>query len=103
MRFHVNKYKSDDEDEYTSDVVVPFQVAYAVSIQKAQGLEYSSVKIVITNEVEEMISHNIFYKAITRVKENLKIYWSPEIENKILTSLEKRNNNRDVNLSKYKI
>ena len=27
--------------------VVPFQLAYAVSIHKAQGLEYDSVKVII--------------------------------------------------------
>ena len=52
-------------DTDSSDAIVPFQVAYAVSIHKAQGLEYKSVKIVITNEVEELITHNIFYTAIT--------------------------------------
>lgn len=102
--FYVNKHKSGDEDDDSSDAVMPFQVAYAVSIHKAQGLEYSSVKIVITDEVEEMINHNVFYTAITRAKDKLKIYWSPETENKILKSLEKRDSNRDVNLlkSKYK-
>ncbi|MCT7595783.1 ATP-dependent RecD-like DNA helicase [Aliarcobacter butzleri] len=98
IRFKVNMYKNTDEDDDSSDAVVPFQVAYAVSIHKAQGLEYDSVKIVISNEVEEMISHNIFYTAITRAKEKLKIYWSPEVENKILNNLEKRNNKRDVAL-----
>lgn len=43
---------------------IPFQVAYAISIHKAQGLEYESVKVVITSETEEMVSHNIFYTAI---------------------------------------
>ncbi len=102
--FYVNKHKSGDEDDDSSDAVMPFQVAYAVSIHKAQGLEYSSVKIVITDEVEEMINHNIFYTAITRAKDKLKIYWSPETENKILKNLEKKDSNRDVNLlkSKYK-
>ena len=101
--FDVNKHKSGDEDDDSSDAVVPFQVAYAVSIHKAQGLEFNSVKIVITDEVEEMISHNIFYTAITRAKEQLKIYWSPETENKILGSLEKRNSNKDVHLLKGKL
>jgi energy-coupling factor transporter ATP-binding protein EcfA2 len=100
IRFSVSKHRSTDEDNVSSDDVVPFQVAYAVSIHKAQGLEYKSVKIVITNEVEEMITHNIFYTAITRAKEKLKIYWSPETENKILNGLEKRNINRDVGLLK---
>ena len=100
IRFLVNQFKSTDEDDESSDAIVPFQIAYAVSIHKAQGLEYSSVKIVITNEVEEQITHNIFYTAITRAKNKLKIYWSPETEGKILESLEKRNNQKDVGLLK---
>ncbi len=102
IRFSVNKYRSTDEDDDSSDVVVPFQIAYAVSIHKAQGLEYNSVKIVITNETEERISHNIFYTAITRAREKLKIYWSPETENKILCNMVLLNNNKDVALLKDK-
>ena len=66
IRFWVHKLKSADEDGEDSRTVVPFQIAYAVSIHKAQGLEYNSVKIVITDEVEELVTHNIFYTAITR-------------------------------------
>jgi energy-coupling factor transporter ATP-binding protein EcfA2 len=41
IRFLVNKYKSvDEDDDASSSAVVPFQVSYAVSIHKAQGLEY---------------------------------------------------------------
>ncbi|MFA6896861.1 MAG: ATP-dependent RecD-like DNA helicase [Patescibacteria group bacterium] len=99
IRFFVNKHRSTDEDDDSaSDTIVPFQIAYAVSIHKAQGLEYNSVKIVITDEIEEMISHNIFYTAITRAKEKLKIYWTAETENKVLSGLEKRNNGRDAAL-----
>ena len=98
ISFKVNQFPTTDEDDDSSDAIVPFQVAYAVSIHKAQGLEYSSVKIVITDEVEEQITHNIFYTAITRAKEELKIYWSPETENKILRDLKQRNNKKDVGL-----
>jgi len=103
IRFFVNKFRSTDEDDdSTSEAVVPFQVAYAVSIHKAQGLEYKSVKIVITNEIEELVTHNIFYTAITRAKENLKIYWTPETEHKVLSSLEFKNGKKDVALLKSK-
>lgn len=103
IRFFVNKYRSTDEDDdFSSNAVVPFQVAYAVSIHKAQGLEYNSVKVVITDEIEEMITHNIIYTAITRAKEKLKIYWTPETENKVLSSFERRNNRRDVALLSLK-
>lgn len=100
----ISKYVQEDEDdESNEDNIVPFEVAYSISIHKAQGLEFKSVKIVITNEIEEMISHNIFYTAITRARENLKIYWTPETEKVILANLKYKNNRKDVGLlsSKY--
>lgn len=99
ISFSVNRYRSTDEDDDDNDsTVVPFQVAYAVSIHKAQGLEYDSVKIVITNETEEQITHNIFYTAITRAKNKLKIYWSPETEQSVLERLEVKNSAKDAHL-----
>lgn len=68
--------------------IVPFQLAYAVSIHKAQGLEYNCVKIVIPNSNSEIISHGIFYTAITRAKEKLKIYWSADTMNKVVKNFE---------------
>lgn len=70
IRFSVNHYVDNDACEKRSDEVVPFQVAYAISIHKAQGLEYNSVKVIVTNEIEELITHNIFYTAITRARKN---------------------------------
>lgn len=98
IKFSVDKYKNTDNDDDFSNATVPFQVSYAVSIHKAQGLEYKSVKIVISSEVEERISHNIFYTAITRTKEMLKIYWSPETEKKILEGLTLKDYRRDAKL-----
>jgi Cdc6-like AAA superfamily ATPase len=101
VRFLVNKTKSTDEDDDGSPMsVVPFQVAYAVSIHKAQGLEYDSVKIVITDEIDELITHNIFYTAITRARKRLKIYWSPEVEQKVLESIKPKDIKKDVSLLK---
>jgi len=103
IRFSVNDLRSTDEDDdlFATDIV-PFQVAYAVSIHKAQGLEYDSVKVVITSESEERISHNIFYTAITRAKKKLKIYWSPEAQHRILSGLEMKFNKKDAQLIKSK-
>ena len=58
--------------------IIPFQLAYAVSIHKAQGLEYDSVKIIIPSNNAERITHGIFYTAITRAKKHLKIYCNSE-------------------------
>lgn len=102
IRFCVYKLKSADEDgdDFSSRTIVPFQVAYAVSIHKAQGLEYNSVKIVITDEVEELVTHNIFYTAITRAREKLKIYWTPEVEEKVINRIKPRDISKDVELLK---
>lgn len=98
IEFSVNKYKSTDEDDDDMSTAVPFQIAYAVSIHKSQGLEYDSVKIIITNSVEDEITHNIFYTAITRTKEKLVIFWSPECEKAIIEKLFQKNYGKDVSI-----
>jgi energy-coupling factor transporter ATP-binding protein EcfA2 len=99
IRFLVNRYKSvDDDDDASSSAVVPFQVSYAVSIHKAQGLEYNLVKIVITDEIDDLITHDIFYTAITRARNKLKIYWTPEVEQRVLSRIKPKDINRDIAL-----
>ena len=81
IRFAVYEYdesKNGADEDLRLKSVVPFQLAYAVSIHKAQGLEYDSVKVIIPSNNSEKITHGIFYTAITRAKTNLKIYWSSE-------------------------
>jgi len=104
IRFFVNKNESLDEDSNElKDDVIPFQIAYALSIHKSQGLEYDSVRIIITDEVEDQISHSIFYTAITRAKNNLKIYWSPATQTRILKNMIHKFNNADYYFIKNKI
>ena len=104
IRFSVEKYESIEDDEDSSLMtIVPFQIAYAVSIHKAQGLEYDSVKVVISSEVDEQITHNIFYTAITRARQSLKIYWTPETEKHVLEKMEKKNIDRDAGLLKSRM
>lgn len=99
IRFRVTRKKdSDDDNDFSDDTDIPFQIAYAVSIHKAQGLEYDSVKVIITKEVDEMITHNIFYTAITRSKKHLIIYWSPESQEKILSSFGVMDAKRDASI-----
>ncbi len=86
IKFYVYEYTDDKEEEGERQIksVIPFQLAYAVSIHKAQGLEYESVKVVIPDANAEKITHGVFYTAITRAKKKLKIYWDSETMNKIL-------------------
>ena len=90
IKFKVYKYNSDDSEDDSEimlrNSIIPFQLAYAVSIHKAQGLEYDSVKIIIPSNNSEKITHGIFYTAITRAKKKLKIFWSSETMNEIVNS-----------------
>lgn len=98
VRFSVFDVENSDDDDDEFNSIVPFQVAYAVSIHKAQGLEYDSVKIVITDSNEDQITHNIFYTAITRARKSLKIFWTPETQQKVLQQLKRDVSSKDVNI-----
>ena len=104
VAFVVNRRKpySSDNEETTNHHIVPFQIAYAVSIHKSQGLEFDSVKIVIADESEDRIIHNIFYTAITRARNYLTIYWSPEVCDRILARIRPGNSSKDYLLLKSK-
>lgn len=89
IRFTVYAYNdemNDGDDALRMKSIIPFQLAYAVSIHKAQGLEYDSVKVIIPRNNSERITHGIFYTAITRAKKYLKIYWSSETMTDIVKS-----------------
>ena len=98
IRFSVYDVENSDDDDDAINSIVPFQVAYAVSIHKAQGLEYDSVKIVITDSNEDQISHNIFYTAVTRVRKSLKIFWTPETQQKVLQKLSRNDSSKDAHI-----
>lgn len=99
VRFTVYEYDdTSDEDDDSLNTTVPFQVAYAVSIHKAQGLEYDSVKIVITDANEDDITHSIFYTAVTRARDRLQIFWTPETQQVVLQRLRHSANLKDVAL-----
>ena len=91
-------------DEMRMKAVVPFQLAYAVSIHKAQGLEYDSVKIVIPDSISERVTHGVFYTAITRAKKKLKIYWSAETMTSVIEKFSKEElGTRSLDIIKKKL
>ena len=98
--------EGDDQSLETAKMrsVIPFQLAYAVSIHKAQGLEYNSVKVVIPSSNSEQITHGVFYTAITRSKQHLKIYWSSETMQEIVKSFyQEKSSQRSLEIVKTKL
>ena len=60
-----------------------------------------AIKFSIYNDTIHILDKdmsNIFYTAITRAKNKLKIYWSPETEKSVLEHLEVKNSNKDAHL-----
>lgn len=98
VRFSVIDQDTSDDDDDEPHNVVPFQVAYAVSIHKAQGLEYESVKVVVTDANEDDLTHSIFYTAVTRARRVLRIFWTPETQRKVLANIRHNVNLKDVYL-----
>lgn len=98
VRFSVFEQGSTDGEDESTSKSVPFQVAYAVSIHKAQGLEYDSVKVVITDANEDRFSHSVFYTAVTRARQRLTIFWTPETQHAVLSKLERPSQGRDLGL-----
>lgn len=81
-----------EDEEDAKKTIIPFQLAYAVSIHKAQGLEYDSVKVVIPSVNSEKITKGVFYTAITRTKKKLTIYWSSETMEAIISGFSSEHN-----------
>ena len=98
ISFYVYANDDNQTDEDYEDArmksIIPFQLAYAVSIHKAQGLEYTSVKIVIPQSNSERISHGVFYTAITRTKQKLKIFWSADTMENVIASFTEEKKSR---------
>lgn len=103
IKFKVNEFRDKDDDENEYDHIIPFNLSYAISIHKAQGLEYDSVKIVITQNIEDRITKNIFYTAITRAKKYLKIYWSSDSQDKIFENFSEKESKRDLGILNQKM
>lgn len=100
--FSIDKEFENDDDDDDKNNIVPFNIAYALSIHKAQGLEYNSVKVVLTRDVEKLISANVFYTAITRAKDSLTIFWTIETGEHIIKQLSDKKNNKDFCIFKNK-
>lgn len=100
--FKIDKEFENDDDDDDKNNIVPFNIAYALSIHKAQGLEYNSVKVVLTKDIEKLISPNIFYTAITRAKKKLRIFWTAETGQYIIDQIKNNSSTKDYNIFKNK-
>ena len=63
--------------EYTPDKFINFKHGYAISIHKAQGSEFDTVIIPITNSFKRMLYNKLVYTGVTRAKKSLILVGDP--------------------------
>ncbi len=55
--------------EYTGDMLVELELAYAMTVHKAQGSEYRAVILAVNSGAPMLLTRGVLYTAITRAKE----------------------------------
>lgn len=62
--------------EYTFDMLDQLELAYAVTVHKSQGSEYSAVVLTIFGGYDKLYFRNLLYTAVTRARKLLIIVGS---------------------------
>ncbi len=57
--------------EYTGDMLGQLELAYAITVHKAQGSEYRAVILTVSDVPPSLLTRSVLYTAITRAKELL--------------------------------
>ena len=55
--------------EYTPDMLIELELAYAVTVHKAQGSEYRAVILAALDGAPQLLTRGVLYTAVTRAKE----------------------------------
>ena len=76
---------------YSFDMAVQLELAYAITVHKSQGSEFEAVVMPLTGGFSKLCYRNLLYTAVTRAKKLLIIIGTEDIVDKMVT------NNRRTN------
>ena len=57
--------------DYTPDMLIELELAYAVTVHKAQGSEYRAVILAALDGAHQLLTRGVLYTAVTRARELL--------------------------------
>ena len=80
-------FDEEKQVEYRFSEVEELELAYAITIHKAQGSEYPAVVIPILNGPRMLLNRNILYTAVTRAKNCVTLVGSEEIVNYMIQNV----------------
>lgn len=81
---------------YDKSNISQLELAYAITIHKAQGSEAKHVFVVLSKTDRKMLNRNLLYTAITRAKQTVVIIAKEEVLNK---AIQQKSNERTSNIS----
>lgn len=79
-------FETGERIEYTQDELKQLDLAYAMTVHKAQGSEYKTVMMLLPYRASSFIRRNIFYTGITRARENLFLFSPTSTVNYAITN-----------------
>ena len=71
-----------------------------MSAQPASGRARAAARAAVCESNEDDISHSIFYTAITEAREHSKLFWTPETQLAVVSSLARKIPVKDIELLK---
>lgn len=81
------EYEERKTVEYTFSQVDELQLAYAITIHKAQGSEYPAVVLPLLNGPALLFSRNVLYTAVTRAKKCVTIIGNADTVSHMITNI----------------
>lgn len=76
--------------EFPISLIHSYQLGYCLTIHKSQGSEYPHV-VVVCPEGSQMFGREALYTAVTRAKQTLEIFGSPEVLKQTVARSSRRN------------
>jgi exodeoxyribonuclease V alpha subunit len=71
---------------YSTDMLPPFELAFALTVHKSQGSEYEKILLLLPDDMEHrLLTKEMLYTAVTRAQKQVVIYGRKEVFEKAIT------------------
>jgi len=87
----VIQFEGEERQSLSANRLKDYESAFAITIHKSQGSEFDEVAVILSNQVNTVLSKEILYTAVTRARKNTLIIVNEDVLRKtILRSVSRR-------------